>query len=97
MLSYVPNIPAHCVIGPDNQIPQGIERGTVFLPRTHRIHLWNLHKAMMLQMNSLKGVEEDQIERAEDLPYPDVGLDSSKDIVMGKFMNDAIKVEMQNG
>ena len=97
MLSNVSDIPAHRVIGLDDQIPQGIERGIVFLSRTHRIHLWNLHKAMMLQMNRLKGVEEDQIERAEELPYPDVGLDPSKDIVMGKFMNNAIKIEMQNG
>ena len=96
MLSNVPDIPAHRVIGPDDQIPQGVERGTVFLARTHGIYLWNLHKAMMLQMNRLKGVEEDQIEWTEYLPYPDVGLHPSKNVVMGQFMNDAIKIEMQN-
>src|SRR5262245_52851455 len=47
-------------------------------------------------MNRLKGMEIDKIERAEYMPHPDVGLDPSKDIVMGKFMNDAIKIEMQN-
>jgi hypothetical protein len=92
----VPDIPAHGMIGPDNQIPQGVERGTIFLPRTHGVYLWNLHKAMVLQMNRLKGMEVDKIERAEHMSHPDVGLDPSKDIIMGKFMNDAIKIEMQN-
>ena len=96
MLGNVPDIPAHRVIRPDDQIPEGIERGAVFLPRTHGIYLWNLHKTMVLQMNRLKGMEVDKIERAEHMPHPDVGLDPSKDIVMGQFMNDAIKIEMQN-
>jgi hypothetical protein len=47
-------------------------------------------------MNRLKGVEVDQIEWAEHMPYPDIGLDPSEDIVMGEFMDDAIKIEMQN-
>ena len=51
---------------------------------------------MVLQMNRLKGVEVDKVERTEHMPHPDVGLDPSKDIVMGKFMNDTIKIEMQN-
>ena len=29
---------------------------------------------MVLQMNRLKGVEVDKIERAEHMPHPDVGL-----------------------
>src|SRR5215467_8529613 len=92
----MPDIPAHSMIRPDDQIPQRVERSTVFLPRTHGIHLWNLCKAMVLQMDRLKGVEVDKIKRAERMPHPDVGLDPSKDIIMGKFMNDAIKIEMQN-
>src|SRR5437870_3786104 len=47
-------------------------------------------------MNRLKGMEVDKVERAEHMPHPDVGLDTSKDIIMGKFMNDAIKIEMEN-
>src|SRR5215510_12017943 len=96
MLSNVPDIPAHRVIGPDDQIPEGIERGAVFLPRTHGIYLWNLHKAMVLQMNRLKSVEVDKIERAEHMPHPDIGLNTGKDIIMGEFVNDTIKIEMQN-
>src|SRR5262245_32832243 len=92
----MPDIPAHSMIRPDDHIPQRVERSTVFLPRTHGIHLWNLREAMMLQMDRLKGVEVDKIERAEYMPHPDVGLDPSKDIVMSKFMNDTIKIEMQN-
>jgi hypothetical protein len=41
-------------------------------------------------------MEIDKIEWAEYMPEPDVGLDPSKDIVMGQFMNDAIEIEMQN-
>ena len=29
------------------------------------------------------------------MPHPDVGFNPSKDIIMGKFMNNAIKIEMQ--
>jgi hypothetical protein len=50
---------------------------------------------MVLQMNRLKGMEIDKIERAEHMPHPDVGFNPSKDIIMGKFMNNAIKIEMQ--
>ena len=46
-------------------------------------------------MDGLKGMEIDQIEWAEHMPYPDVGLDTGKDIIMGELMNNAIEIEMQ--
>ena len=42
MLGNVPDIPAYGMIGPDDHVPDGIERGTIFLARTHGIHFWNL-------------------------------------------------------
>ena len=96
MLGNVPDIPPHRMIWPDDQVPEGIERGPIVLQRTHRINLWDLRKAMVLQMDRFEGVEIHQIERTEHMPHPDVGLDPRKDIIMGKFMNDAIKIEMQN-
>lgn len=65
VLGNVPHIPPHSVIGPDDQVPEGIKRYPIFFQRTHRINFWDLGKTMVLQMDGFEGVEIDQIERAE--------------------------------
>ena len=65
VLGNVPDIPAHRMIGPDDQVPEWIERGAILLPRTHGVQYWDLHKAMVLQMDRLKGVEVYKIEWTE--------------------------------
>jgi len=65
VLGNVPDIPAYGLIGPDDHVPDGIERGPIFLARTHGVHFWNLYKAVVLQMDGLKGMKIDQIEWAE--------------------------------
>src|SRR6266581_1172257 len=91
VLGNVPHIPPHGVIGPDDQVPEGIERGPIVLQRTHRINLWDLRKAMVLQMDRFEGVEIHQIERTEHMSHQNIGLRAGKDIVMRKLMNEAIK------
>ena len=96
VLGNVPDIPPHSVIGPDDQVPEGIERGPIFLQCAHWINLWDLRKAMVLQMDCFEGMKIHQIERTEYMPHQNVGLGARKDIVMREFVDEAIKIQMEN-
>ena len=65
VLSNVPDIPTHRMIGPDDQVPQWMERSAILLPCTHGVHCWDLHKTMVLQMDCLIGVKVYKIEWTE--------------------------------
>jgi hypothetical protein len=46
-------------------------------------------------MDRFEGVERDQVEETQYTPHPDVHLDTSKDIVVREFMNNAVTIQME--
>src|ERR1043166_731149 len=91
----MPDIPTHRMVGPDYHIPERVERGPIFFQRTYGVHFGDLDKAMMLQMNRLKGVKIDQIQRAKHMANPGIRPGAGEDIIMRELMNNTIKKEMK--